>query len=123
MTIRMNFEHEQDILTVTLQGSYSLTSLADNIREIWKRVRTTESKRVLINLTEVTGNIPNWDRYQLGTLMAAESSAPVRLAAVYRTEDINYFAETVAVHVRYRWAAVAVGLIATCPLERSIDTV
>jgi hypothetical protein len=96
MRLNLDFREEGDILHCAVSGPYSLADflrLADRVQD---RRRARGLRRVLVDITAVTGEIPSLDRYRLGIYVAEQPTRAQRLAVVARRELINWMFENVA---------------------------
>ena len=64
---------------------------------------TAESKKskydqLMIDFRKLRGSIPNMDRYKLGCYTAERLDTSLRIAIIYRKEEINQFFEMVALN-------------------------
>ena len=97
MRVRQEFEEMEDHLLVRTGGRWGRDAALHLIDVIANECRKRGQARVLIDATDITGKMPDFDRYILGTRIAAVCDG-IKLAAVIRQEYINKFAENVAVN-------------------------
>ena len=83
---------------IVVTGRYDLDDAYALIRQILVESVTRDVRRALVDLTQVEGDIPDWERVLLGKETAELLGTKVQVAAVARAEKINYFWENVAVN-------------------------
>jgi hypothetical protein len=96
MRLNLDFREEGDILRCVASGPYSLADFLQLADRVMDRRRAHGLKRVLVDITGVTGEIPSLDRYRLGIYVAEQPGRAQRLAVVARREVINWMFENVA---------------------------
>ena len=97
MRVRDRFIEAEDHLLVVTRGRWGRDAALRFVDSIASECRKSGQDRVLIDATDVTGKMPDFDRYIIGTRIAAACEG-IRIAAVIRAEYINKFAENVAVN-------------------------
>src|SRR5262245_4911989 len=96
MRLELSFRQAGGVLYCEVSGPYSLADflrLADGV-DAERKARGASS--VLVDIRQVTGEIPQLDRYRLGIYVAERPGRPRRLAVVARREIINWMFENVA---------------------------
>jgi hypothetical protein len=96
MRLQLSYRQEGPVLFCEVSGPYSLADflrLADQVRD--ERLARGAS-RVLVDIRDVTGEIPALDRYRLGIYCAERPNRAERLAVVMRREAISWMFENVA---------------------------
>jgi hypothetical protein len=96
MRLNLDFREEGDILHCAVSGPYSLADFLRLADRVLERRRGRGLRRVLVDITAVTGEIPSLDRYRLGIYVAEQPARAQRLAVVARRELINWMFENVA---------------------------
>jgi hypothetical protein len=79
-------------------GKWSLPDVFGLIERVREEADTAGLERALIDMSEVTGPIPNMERFFAGERVAAVVKGRIRLAVVAREEYINRFGENVAIN-------------------------
>lgn len=83
---------------VKATGNYSTAegqTLADRIHADWLE---TNCMNYLLDISEVIGNIPKMDRFHLAEYISGLWEHSIRVAVVYRAEEIDKFFENAAVN-------------------------
>lgn len=83
---------------IDVAGRYDLEDAQALIHRVLAEADARQVRRALVDLLQVAGNIPDWERFFLGKETAAVLGASVQLAVVAPAEKINYFWENVAVN-------------------------
>lgn len=94
------------LVIVDVSGTYTL----DNMKEMAKAMKDYCEKvnysKILVNVTNLTKNVDDMDRYELGVYVAGIFKQQLKLGILQRKDRINYFFETVALN---RFTEVKVG--------------
>ena len=77
---------------------YSLENVMDLAKEVFEICMAENYKKVLTNFLNMPGKIRQLERFQLGVQGAQVFGHRVKVAVVYRKEEINFFAETVGIN-------------------------
>ena len=98
MRISVCVTQEPGYLSLKVTGAYSLS----DFQALAKRVLVESAKNhrihILLDISEVSGNVPAMDRFFLGDYVSGRWQHSIRVAIVYRAKDIDKFFETVAVN-------------------------
>ena len=97
MNLNVCVTQESGYLSLKVTGAYSLA----DFQALANRVMVESAnnhRNILLDIAEVSGNIPAMDRFVLGEYVASLWHPALRVAIVYRAKDIDKFFETVAVN-------------------------
>ena len=98
MSIDINVTQEKGYLFIKVTGEYSLMSFHSLIERVIEETTKSDSKNIMVDISEVTGTIPVMDRFYLAEYASGIWKRDVRVAVVYRANEIDKFFETVAVN-------------------------
>ncbi len=98
MSLQVDVELRDGYVAVHVSGQYSLGSMEQMYLRAADEGRNFGCKRVLIDIRDMMPPVPNWDRYQLGRVVAAAWPRDMRFALIAPQRNINKFFETVAVN-------------------------
>jgi hypothetical protein len=93
---KLAIEANRQYLRVTATGAYGFGRTRRLINLVRESSDGHQLPRVLIDLTSVTGQPPDIDRFELGQLLAEAFRPTHTLAIIGREESVNRLAETVA---------------------------
>jgi hypothetical protein len=96
MRLQTSLREEQGYLAIAAQGAYSLADFLRLADTVFAECRKRGLGRAVVDITGVTGDIPQIDRYRLGIYCAEKRDRVSRLAVVARREIINWMFENVA---------------------------
>ena len=96
MRLQTSFREEQGFLACAVQGAYSLADFLRLADRVFAECRKRGLGRAFVDITGVSGDIPQIDRYRLGIYCAEKRDRLNRLAVVARREIINWMFENVA---------------------------
>jgi hypothetical protein len=96
MQLDLNFRDEGDFLSCIVCGAYSLADFLRLADRVFAESRRRGLARAFVDITGVSGDIPQIDRYRLGIYCAEKRDRLSRLAVVARRELINWMFENVA---------------------------
>jgi hypothetical protein len=96
MTLQLSFRDEPGFLACIVQGAYSLADFLRLADSLFAECRKRDVRRAFVDITAVTGDIPQIDRYRLGIYCAEKRAQLNRLAVLARREIINWMFENVA---------------------------
>ena len=96
MRLQLSFQEEPGFLSCAVQGAYSLADFLRLADAVFAECRKRGTPRAVVDITAVTGDIPQIDRYRLGIYCAEKREKLNRLAVVARREIINWMFENVA---------------------------
>ena len=107
MGLEVAIKEEPGYLAVTLSGEYSLAAA----KEIGSRVHVEalglECRKVLIDARQVRGKVGLMDRLKLGAAAAMLWRKDLKVALVYRAEEMDGFFERSARHRGVRMRSFA----------------
>ena len=84
---------------LTVSGEYTLSDFITYIKMIAEECEKEKIYRALLNVLDVKeSNIPNMDRFYLGTEVAKVLGSKIKIALVAQDENINKYGETVALN-------------------------
>jgi hypothetical protein len=89
-------EADREYLRVTAKGTYGFGRTRRLISVIRESSDGHQLRRVLVDLTGITGQPPDIDRFELGERLAQVFGSTVTVAIIGRKESVNRLAETVA---------------------------
>ena len=93
---KLAIEANREYLRVTANGTYGFGRTRRLIYVVRESSDGHQLRRVLVDLTGVTGQPPDIDRFELGERLAQVFGSSHTLAIVAREESVNRLAETVA---------------------------
>ena len=96
MRLQVSFREESGFLLFDVQGPYSLPDFLRLADSVFAECTKRGLGRAFVDITGVTGEIPQIDRYRLGIYCAEKRAQLNRLAVVARREIINWMFENVA---------------------------
>ena len=96
MQLDLSFRQDGSVLFCEVSGPYSLAAFLQLADRVNAERETRKAGRVLVDIRNVTGDIPHLDRYRLGIYVAERPKHAERLAVVARREIINWMFENVA---------------------------
>lgn len=91
-------EHHEGYLVATCGETFNLQVMLEVINQIAEACKQKDYRKVLIDLRNVKGEIGTMDRYDLGTEVAKLIRSSIKIAVVYRPEEIDSFGENVGVN-------------------------
>lgn len=99
MKIVHSLEKKIDYLYFTISGEYNRADFTSYAALILKECGKHDIYKVLVNALQITGtDLSIMERYIVGEAVAQLFPSTIKLAVVWPEEDINKFAETVAVN-------------------------
>jgi hypothetical protein len=93
---KLAIEPNREYLRVTAKGTYGFGRTRRLIYAVRESSDGHQLRRVLVDLTGVTGQPPDIDRFELGERLAQVFGSTHTLAVIGRKESVNRLAETVA---------------------------
>jgi len=94
-----SMEKKKEYLYYTISGEYDRADFTSYAALILKECGKQNVHKVLVNALNVTGtDLSIMERYIVGETVAQLFPPSIKLAVVWPEEDINRFAETVAVN-------------------------
>ena len=94
-----SMEKKMEYLYFTISGEYDRADFTSYAALIMKECGNQNVHKVLINALQVSGtDLSIMERYIVGEVVAQLFPSSIKLAVVWPEEDINKFAETVAVN-------------------------
>jgi hypothetical protein len=96
MSIDVSVTQQPGYLSLKAEGIYTLPDCEGLADRVVAESSRTDCTNILIDLSELTGNVSDIDRFWLGEYVARVWKPPLRVAIVYRASEINKFFENVA---------------------------
>ena len=90
--------NKERYLFVELSGEYALSLFINAVHEISKQSEKEHLKKVLVDITKMTGSPSIIDRYETGVEISKYWGTKIQVAAVATESLINFSTETVAVN-------------------------
>jgi hypothetical protein len=90
-------EERAGYLYVEYDGPTDSNALISLMEEMARVCKTRECKKILADLRNTTGKLNLFQRYELG-VVGAVILRGLQIAIVYKTDENNHFAESVAVN-------------------------
>lgn len=99
-TLEHNFQldRQTNMLFINVKGEYEFESMKEIILSISKYCKQNSCYKVMIDIKAMKNNINNFDRYELGVLVAETFGSFIKLTILEQKERINYFFETVVLN-------------------------
>ncbi len=116
--IEVSFQEKGNYLAAQLRGELDLEALRESFMAIRDRAMQTETKLILIDAFGLSAPKNEFDRFRAGEAVAELLPLPMKVAALYRAELINKFAENTAVN---RGAALLVCSDSEIALQWSLE--
>jgi len=85
----VQFEDSPGILVAGATGSYSLETMLPMLERVAAEARTRGARRVLLDVSQVGGEVPDLDRYEMGK-RAAGMFAHIERLGVLRPSHLRY---------------------------------
>ena len=98
MGLEITITEESDYLCIRASGHYFLDNMKDLFTTIITKSEELGYNHVLLDINEVIGDIPELEKYLLGEHAALIWRPKLKMAVIARPENINEFAENVAVN-------------------------
>ena len=98
MNMNVCVTQETGYLSLKVTGAYSLSDFQALANRVMVESAKNNLRNILLDIAEVSGNVPTLDRFFLGEYVARLWQPSMRVAIVYRAKDIDKFFETVAVN-------------------------
>jgi hypothetical protein len=93
MSISVSVTQETGYRYVKVKGTYSLSDAYALFDRIYAESLETNCKNTLLDISEVAGKVPGMDRFNLAAYASRLWKYPIRVAIVYRAEEIDKFFE------------------------------
>ena len=97
MSLKVLINQESNYLLFKVQGEYSLDAFKSLFSKIHEESMEKGYKNILVDISEVSGTMGGMDSYTLGET-ASRIWGNLKIAFVYRGEQINKFFENVVVN-------------------------
>jgi hypothetical protein len=96
MSISVSVTQETGYRYMKAKGTYSLSDAYALLDRIYAESLETNCKNTLLDISEVAGKVPGMDRFNLAEYASGLWKYPIRVAIVYRAEEIDKFFENAA---------------------------
>jgi hypothetical protein len=96
MALDFSIHEEPGYLVINVTGTFEVGELKKMIKSLMIDSEKRGYNRALFDISGVKGPIKQFDRFLIGQHAAEHWRPGLRVAVVYRAEDINRFAEGVA---------------------------
>ena len=91
-------ERRNGYVFVEYSDQYNLEKVIDLAKEVFEICMAENYQKVLTSFLDMPGKIKQAERFQLGVQGALIFGYKVKVAVVYRKEEIDFFAETVGIN-------------------------
>ncbi len=89
-------EQRNRYIYVEFDEEYSIEVFVSISKQVFDLCQTENHKKVLVNVTNMPGKVNTLQRFELGMQGAMIFRNLIKIAVVYRKEEIDWFAETVS---------------------------
>ncbi len=89
-------EQRDGYIYVEYDEEYSIQAFVSISKQVFDLCQTENYKKVLVNATQMQGKVKTLQRFELGMQGALIFRNLIKIAVVYRKEEIDWFAETVS---------------------------
>jgi hypothetical protein len=96
MALEFLIHEEPGYLVIGVEGTFEIGDMKRMIQALMVEGKTRGYDRALVDISKVKGSIKQFDRFLIGQHAAENWRPGLRVAVVYRAEEINRFAEGVA---------------------------
>jgi hypothetical protein len=96
MALDVSIHEEPGYLVVGVEGTFEVGDMKSMIQSLMVEGKKRGYDRALVDISRVEGPIKQFDRFLIGQHAAENWRPGLRVAVVYRAEEINKFAEEVA---------------------------
>jgi len=96
MALDVSIHEEPGYLVVGVTGTFEIAEMKKMIQDLVLEGAKRGYDRALVDISKVEGPIKQFDRFLIGQHAAEYWRPGLRVAVVYRAEEINRFAEDVA---------------------------
>jgi len=96
MALDVSIHEEPGYLVIGVEGRFEIGDMKKMIQALMVESTKRGYDRVLVDISKIEGPIKQFDRFLIGQHAAELWRPGLRVAVVYRAEEINRFAEGVA---------------------------
>jgi hypothetical protein len=96
MALEFSIHEEPGYMVIGVEGTFEIGEMKRMIKNLLIESEKRGYDRALLDISGVEGPIKQFDRFLIGQHAAENWRPGLRVAVVYRAEDINRFAEGVA---------------------------
>lgn len=89
-------EQRDGYIYVEYAEEYSIEAFVSTSKQVFDLCQKENYKKVLVNATQMQGKVKTLQRFELGMQGALIFRNLIKIAVVYRKEEIDWFAETVS---------------------------
>jgi hypothetical protein len=96
MALEFSIHEEPGYLVIGVEGTFEIGDMKRMIQTLMVEGKKRGYDRALVDISKIEGPIKQFDRFLIGQHAAENWREGLRVAVVYRAEEINKFAEGVA---------------------------
>jgi len=96
MALDVSIHEEPGYLVIGVEGTFEIGDMKKMIHALMVESEKRGHDRAVVDISKVEGPIKQFDRFLIGQHAAENWRPGLRVAVVYRAEEINLFAEGVA---------------------------
>lgn len=96
MALDVSIHEEPGYLVIAVEGDYEIGDMKRMIQGLMVESEKRGFDRALVDISKIEGPIKQFDRFLIGQHAAELWRPRLRVAVVYRAEEINRFTEEVA---------------------------
>ena len=96
MALEFSIHEEPGYMVIGVEGTFEIGEMKRMIKNLVIESEKRGYERALLDISRIEGPIKQFDRFLIGQHAAENWRPGLRVAVVYRAEDINSFAEGVA---------------------------
>lgn len=89
-------EQRHGYIYVEYDEEFSLDVFVSTSKQVFDLCQTENYKKILVNATHMPGKVKTLQRFELGVQGSLIFRNLIKVAVLYRAEEINWFAETVS---------------------------
>lgn len=91
-------ENKGEYIFIDYDEPYTLNNLIALMKEASDFCAAEHSEKLLVSIYNMPGKVSTLDRFELGIQGTLIFRAKIKIALVYRKDELNFFAENVAVN-------------------------
>lgn len=89
-------EQRNGYIYVEYDEAYSLDVFVSTSKYVFALCQREQCKKVFVNVTNMPGKVRTFQRFEIGVQGALIFHNAIKVAVLYRKEEIDWFAETVS---------------------------
>lgn len=93
-----SIERRNGYLYLEYAEPYTFENFITISKQVFETCKAEQYQKVLVNVSEMTGKVKALERFEIGVQGALIFRNKVKIAVLYRAEEIDWFAETVSVN-------------------------